>query len=204
MPRNDIKWRHKLEDEVDELTKRIRLFVSGAVSKKRYEHSVSTAKMCKKLCEIFGLDKKLGFLSGIAHDMCKNFSPELILSLAKKDGLPFTSLELSKPELLHGRAAAVKLQNDFGVKNKDVIEAVQNHTFGKKNMRDLAKVLFVADKIEPTRENITKDYLKKLLTLPLDKIVLEIVDDNIKYIEKKGRIVAESTRELREWLVGGK
>ncbi|MCQ2610498.1 MAG: bis(5'-nucleosyl)-tetraphosphatase (symmetrical) YqeK [Treponema sp.] len=182
--------------DIDELTERIRKYTMACVTQSRYEHSVRTAQTCVKLCELSGVDPKMGFLAGICHDMCKCMDADVLKNLAKKDGQPFADIEERKPGLLHGRAAAVMIQSEFGITDPDLIEAVANHTFGKPGMCDLAKILFVADKIEPGRDHITKEYLKKMYKLPLDKMVYTVVKENVDYVEKKGNKVSDQTYEL--------
>ena len=177
--------------DIDLLTEKVRRYVKKSVSEKRYSHSVRTAEMCRKLCALYGLDEKTGYFAGISHDMCKNFKPEQLLSLAK---------EGKKPSLLHGRAAAVLLKNDFGVTDSSVLEAVANHTFGKTGMCSLAKVLYAADKIEPGREHVTEDYLARLLSLSLDGLVKAVLEENIDYLRKKGSAVAQESEKLLESL----
>ena len=186
--------------DIDLLTEKVRRYVKKSVSEKRYSHSVRTAEMCRKLCALYGLDEKTGYFAGISHDMCKNFKPEQLLSLAQEDGADVSELELKKPSLLHGRAAAVLLKNDFGVTDSSVLEAVANHTFGKTGMCGLAKVLYVADKIEPGREHITEDYLARLLALSLDGLVKAVLEENIDYLRKKGSAVAQESEKLLESL----
>ena len=186
--------------DIDLPTEKVRRYVKKSVSEKRYSHSVRTAEMCRKLCALYGLDEKTGYFAGISHDMCKNFKPEQLLSLAKEDGADVSELERKKPSLLHGRAAAVLLKNDFGVTDSSVLEAVANHTFGKTGMCSLAKVLYAADKIEPGREHVTEDYLARLLALSLDGLVKAVLEENIDYLRKKGSAVAQESEKLLESL----
>ena len=186
--------------DIDLLTEKVRWYVKKSVSEKRYSHSVRTAEMCRKLCAVYGLDEKTGYFAGISHDMCKNFKPEQLLSLAKEDGADVSELERKKPSLLHGRAAAVLLKNNFGVTDSSVLEAVANHTFGKTGMCSLAKVLYAADKIEPGREHVTEDYLARLLALSLDGLVKAVLEENIDYLRKKGSAVAQESEKLLESL----
>ena len=86
--------------DIDLLTEKVRRYVKKSVSEKRYSHSVRTAEMCRKLCALYGLDEKTGYFAGISHDMCKNFKPEQLLSLAKEDGADVSELERKKPSLL--------------------------------------------------------------------------------------------------------
>ena len=186
--------------DIDLLTEKVRWYVKKSVSEKRYSHSVRTAEMCRKLCALYGLDEKTGYFAGISHDMCKNFKPEQLLSLAQEDGADVSELERKKPSLLHGRAAAVLLKNNFGVTDSSVLEAVANHTFGKTGMCSLAKVLYAADKIEPGREHVTEDYLARLLALSLDGLVKAVLEENIDYLRKKRSAVAQESEKLLESL----
>lgn len=186
--------------DIDSLIEEIRKYAKGAVSDSRYQHSVRVAETAMKLCEKFGLDGKIGYLAGISHDICKAMPDDLLISMSARDGLPFTELEAKKPALLHGRAAAVKLQEDFNLSEPDVIESVQNHTFGKIGMSDLSKIVFIADKIEPGRPQVDEAYLKKIKKLSLNELALFVLEDNIAYLEKKGKAVAPQSLELLDWL----
>ncbi len=186
--------------DIDSLIEEIRKYAKGAVSDSRFQHSVRVAETAMKLCEKFGLDGKIGYLAGISHDICKAMPDDLLISMSARDGLPFTELEAKKPALLHGRAAAVKLQEDFNLSEPDVIESVQNHTFGKIGMSDLSKIVFIADKIEPGRPQVDEAYLKKIKKLSLNELALFVLEDNIAYLEKKGKAVAPQSLELLDWL----
>ncbi len=187
-------------EDIDVVIEKVREYAKSAVSQSRFDHSVRTAETCVKYCKKFGLDEKKGYLVGIGHDMCKALDPELLMSIALRDGKPLSDLEKIKPGLLHGRAAAVKLQEDFNVFDPDVIEAVANHTFGFPGMCDLSKVLYVADKIEPGRDHVTGEYLSSLKNHTLNQLVLSVLQDNINHLKKKNRTVAAESEELLKWL----
>src|SRR5574344_2725594 len=70
------------EISVELLIEKIRDYVKFSVSQKRFDHSVRTAEMCQRLCSIYGLDERIGYLAGISHDMCKKLSPDILLKLA--------------------------------------------------------------------------------------------------------------------------
>lgn len=185
-----------LDDKIEE----IRKYTMAAVNESRYEHSVRTAEMCAKLCEKCEIEPKRGYLAGIAHDMCKKMDEDLLMSFASKDGNPITQIEKDKPSLLHGRAAAVKIRQDFGVEDEEIIQAIANHTFGAENLCDLAKILYISDKIEPGREHITKEYLKKLFKLSLNEMVYTVLKENLDYLAKKGKSVSGLTMKFMKEL----
>ncbi len=183
-----------------QIIERVRQYVMGAVKTPRYEHSVRTAETCRRMCSVYGQDTELGYLMGIAHDMCKEMQPRLIISLALNDGKPVSALESEKPSLLHGRAAAVKLYNDYGIDNVQLLNAVRNHTFGRPGMCDLEKILYVADKIEPGRPQSSSGYIDRLLKLDLDTVVFKVLEDNLAYLKSKKKAIAPITVQLYESL----
>ncbi len=190
-------------ENIDEVTEKIRKYVKKSVGQARYEHSVRTAETCAKLCKKYGFDEKTGYLAGISHDMCKKLPPEELLKTAEGDGKPVSELEKSNPSLLHGRAAAIKLQDEFDVHEPEVIEAVANHTFGKKGLCPLGKILYISDKIEPGREHVNDAYIKSIKNLSLDELFYKVVSDSKEYLLKKGKKIAPETEELLKYLESG-
>ena len=182
-----------------EKTEEIRAFTQAHVKKSRYEHSVRVAETCARMCRQYGLDWRKGYLAGIGHDMCKDFSDEEMLELAASDGQEITAFEQKKPALLHGRAAAVLLRKKFKVFDPEILEAVANHTSGIIGMCDLTKCLFLADKIEPGRPQSTEDYRENLLSMSLDQMLYSVLEENYDYLIKHGVEISPGTREMTDY-----
>ena len=182
-----------------EKTEEIRQFTKAHVKKSRYEHSVRVAEMCARMCRQYGLDSRKGYLAGIGHDMCKDFSDEELFDLAGRDGLEITDFDRKKPALLHGRAAAVMLREHFKVFDPEILEAVANHTSGIIGMCDLTKCLFLADKIEPGRPQSTDEYRENLLAMSLDGMLYSVLEENYEYLTKRGYEISPGTREMIDY-----
>jgi nicotinate-nucleotide adenylyltransferase len=164
----------------------------------RFLHSRNTALMAYDLCRRFGIDPKAGYLAGIAHDLGKQLSNEKLLELAKTDGMKITSLEKERPNLLHGRAAAVLLRENFNVHNKDVLEAAVYHTSGNADMGALAKIVYIADKIEVSR-NIDPAQRKIFNEEEnLDNILYAVLKKNVSRLQDKKLDLSEDTKRLLE------
>ncbi|MCR5188325.1 MAG: bis(5'-nucleosyl)-tetraphosphatase (symmetrical) YqeK [Treponema sp.] len=182
--------------DIIELTEEIRIFAQAHVKKSRYEHSIRVAETCARLCRMFGLDSDIGYLAGVGHDMCKDFSDQELLELAARDGNPIIAYEERNPELLHGRAAAVMMKESFGIEDKDILEAVAYHTSGVMDMCDLSKCLFIADKIEPGRPQSTDEYRERLYKMNLDQMFYAVLYENYSYVLKKGYELFPTTEAL--------
>ena len=182
-----------------EKTEEIRMFTEAHVKKSRYEHSVRVAETCARMCRQYGLDSRKGYLAGIGHDMCKDFSNDDLIALARRDGNAIIDFELRKPALLHGRAAAVMLKEKFNVLDPEILEAVANHTSGIIGMCDLTKCLFLADKIEPGRPQSTEEYRERLFAMTLDEMLYSVLEENYEYLLKHNIEIAPGTREMIEY-----
>ncbi len=191
-------------DDVLDTADRIRQYARTALSPSRFAHCERVAGLAVELCVRFGVDPDAGYVAGIAHDMCKACKERLLLSLASRDGYPISAIEADKPSLLHGRAAAVVLENDFGVTNRSVIEAVRHHTFGSPTLDPLGLIVFVADKLEPGRDGIDGESRARALSLDLNGMAFEVASDNVRYLEAKGKTVSSETREMLAALARGR
>ena len=182
-----------------EKTEEIGQFTKAHVKKSRYEHSFRVAEMCARMCRQYGLDSRKGYLAGIGHDMCKDFSDEELIELAARDGFEIIDFERKKPALLHGRAAAVMLREKFKILDPEILEAVANHTSGIIGMCDLTKCLFLADKIEPGRPQSTDEYREGLLAMSLDEMLYSVLEENYEYLTNHNIEIAPGTREMIEY-----
>ena len=187
-----------------EKTEEIRQFTMAHVKKSRYEHSVRVAETCARMCRQYGLDSRKGYLAGIGHDMCKDFSNDDLIALARRDGNAIIDFELKKPSLLHGRAAAIMLKENFKVYDPEILEAVSNHTSGIIGMCDLTKCLFLADKIEPGRPQSTDEYRARLFAMSLDDMLYSVLEENYDYLKGKGIEISPGTTEMIDYYAARK
>jgi nicotinate-nucleotide adenylyltransferase len=170
-----------------------------SLSLERFLHSRNTALLAWDLCRRFGLDPALGYLAGIAHDLGKNLDEETLLELAGSDGRGIAKLEKKKPGLLHGRAAAVLLRERFGIHNGDVLEAVALHTAGGADMGPLAKIVYIADKAEVSREKADPAIRKMCYAHEsLDRILFAVLDQTVSLLRSKKLELSEETFRLLE------
>jgi nicotinate-nucleotide adenylyltransferase len=183
---------YSLEEEVRSLT-----------SLSRFLHSRNVAILSADLCVRFGLDPQKGYLAGIVHDICKSMPDEKQLALAQKDGGLITKPERKKPSLLHGRAGAVLLKQKYDIQDGEILLAVKFHTMGNEDMGPLAKVVFMADKIEPSRQEV-KPALRELLQrvlqgsedISLDKFFSIVLDETVEFLQGKEADISEGTLRL--------
>jgi nicotinate-nucleotide adenylyltransferase len=175
---------------------RIESDIRGILNCSRFIHSRNTALLSRDLCLRFGLDPRKGYLAGIAHDMCKSMEDDELIRLARADGGSISKLEKKKPGLLHARAAAVLARKKYGIGDRDVIEAIQHHTTGSKNMGSLAKVLYVADKIEVSRIDVDPALREIGEGIDLDTIFLAVLNNTVAFLKSHKKDISYGTKML--------
>jgi nicotinate-nucleotide adenylyltransferase len=185
-----------------ELIAGVEAMARSMLSPARFLHSRNVALLARDLCRQFGLDLSAGYLAGIAHDMCKSFSEEDLLRLAKRDGRPVSQLEKKKPSLLHARAGAELLKERFGVDNREVLDAIRLHTLADTEMGPLAKAVFIADKIEITRQGVDAS-LRDIAAFPsLEALFAVVLDNNVAYLRSRKLSLSKGTTRLLDAMKG--
>jgi len=180
---------------------RIEAAVRKNLNTERFLHSRSTAVLAADMCRKYGFDPLCGYLAGIAHDFAKQIDCKQLYKIVKSNKrYTISALEKSKLNLLHGKAAAVLLKERFCIHNEDVLEALAFHTSGSADMGTLAKIIYIADKIECTR-NIDPAFRKMLnddADIPLDLILFAIIEKTIVKLKAKELDLSKDTLLLLE------
>jgi len=169
------------------------------LSMERFLHSRNTALMCYDLCSRYHIDPMDGYLAGIAHDLAKQTDNKTILKLVKSGKYKISSIEKDRPNLLHGKAAAVLLRERFNINNKDIIDAVAVHTSGCEDMGPLAKIVYIADKTEVSRN--LEPSLRMMLCAAsseedLNRILLAVIEKMLAKLEARNLAVSKDTLKL--------
>lgn len=148
----------------------------------RYEHVKGVADISEELAKRRGLNPEAAYLAGIYHDALREESKKSLLALAARYQMNVEDMEREYPVLLHGPVAARALEEEFGVKDESVLEAIACHTTGKAGMDDLSKIVYLADMIEPTREYPGVERLRKLAYNDLEQAFYASVKHNILHV----------------------
>ncbi|MGP1454525.1 MAG: bis(5'-nucleosyl)-tetraphosphatase (symmetrical) YqeK [Treponema sp.] len=180
-----------IEKLIISLTQFARLHLSEA----RYDHSCRVAVFAQSLAQRYHCTTKqqrLCFLTGMAHDICKEMPPDVQLHLAQAGGIPLRSDEQNSTELLHGPAAAVVVREQFGIHKPAILRAIRYHTIGSAQFDAIGKIVYISDKIEPGRKN-AELLRKKVPEISLDDLFFAVLDEAIHFVEKKGQSVHPAT-----------
>lgn len=164
--------------------RKIRRAMEKSLEEKRYEHTLGVAYTAAALAMRYGASIESAELAGLLHDCAKGMEEEKSISFCEKHHIGITDVERRKPQLLHAKVGSFLAMNTYKVHDKDVINAILNHTTGRPGMSLLEKIIFVADYIEPGRKQAPHlDEIRRLAFQNLDRALLRILEDTIIYLQ---------------------
>ena len=174
---------------------KLRKFFRSYASLKRLNHCIRVAETALEIGEKIGLDREKIILAAVLHDIARDLDKGETKTWAAKY-YDINSIEQRQLVLLHGKAGAAIARENYGVTDEEVLEAVQYHTTGKPGMSDLAKVVLIADTIEPKRKHISPAYRRWIVGMPINEALKEIIQDQVQYLKDRNKPVADVTAAL--------
>ncbi|MEG4999026.1 bis(5'-nucleosyl)-tetraphosphatase (symmetrical) YqeK [Microcoleus sp. B4-D4] len=175
-------------------------WLSHRVPAARITHILGVEQTAGDLARHYGLDEAKARSAGLLHDAAKYFKPQLLLQMAQKEGLELDSVLEAHPHLLHADASAIVARDEFGVVDREILDAIANHTLGRPSMSQLSCAVFVADSIEPSRGNTPQlAALREASWQNLYAGVWQTSDYSLKYLLETRCYIHPRTVLTRNW-----
>ncbi len=163
------------------------------LTEKRYVHSLNVADSARELALIYGCDPEKAYTVGLVHDCCKDEPAGLQLSYMLENGVELSEYELDVAKLYHAICGAVYAEKEFGISDKDMLNAIRYHTTGRKGMSLLEKVVFIADFVSAERNYNGVDIMREKAKRSLDEAIVEGLGFTIKDLITRNMIVHPDT-----------
>lgn len=178
---------------------KIKEFIESNLMEKRRIHTYAVVRVAKELAERYGEDIEKAEIAALFHDIFRGVSKEKLNEYVRRLGLD--QVYINNCNLAHGKIAAFVMEMEYGIHDKDIINAVSYHTTGREHMSRLEKIIYIADAIEPNRIYPDVDELRYLAFQNLDEACLESLNRTIDYIIKQGLFLDHNTVMARDSLL---
>ena len=177
-----------MEDEIKTKLKTL-------VNEKRYNHSLLVAEEAMKLAKVYNVDENKAYLTGLCHDIAKDFSIEENKKWIEKYKLDNSLLNDDYKKLIHADVGALVVKEWYSF-DDEMCNAIKYHTIGNSTMTTLEKIVFIADKIG--RDELSTDLLKvkDLAYKNLDESLLLFFKEQKKYLNSTGKDLHPITKQL--------
>lgn len=166
----------------------------------RFIHTMGVAFTAASLAERYDCDMRKAETAGILHDCAKYMDVDKMENLCRKNGLEISPLEEGNAALLHSKAGCILARKKYGVHDPEVLEAIRCHTTGKPDMTTLEKIVFIADYIEPGRDQAPHlDEIRKAAFEDLDLALCMILKDTLSYLKENEREIDSLTQKTYDY-----
>lgn len=178
----------------------IREHLKNKLNPVRYEHTLGVSFTCMALAMCYHYDLEKAELAGLLHDCAKRYDNDSIVKKCIKHGVQLTESELMAPSVIHAKLGAWMAEHKYGVDNPEILSAIACHTTGKPEMSLLDKILYIADFIEPRRQNLSGlEAIRELAFKNLDAALFETMKGILEYLKQSGTYVDAMTEEAYEY-----
>ena len=199
----------------------LRHIVASRQGAGRFEHTLRVMETADGLAAELGADREKTRLAALLHDLLRDAPAGKLIGACESGGLAVGELERAAPIILHAPAGAIeaeKLLNRLCDPGRggtpgpfaEILEAIASHTTGRANMGLIAKIIFIADAVEPGRDYKSSAKARAELRARgggpvdnkrLDAVMLYLLDNQIEYTLSKGGALHPDTVHARNWLV---
>lgn len=178
----------------------IRKKLEKKLKSERYEHTLGVMYTASSLAMCHGGDIQKAVLAGLLHDCGKFCSGREQIRLCREYQIPLKDSELLMPALIHARLGAYLAEHEYHISDRMVLDAVTYHTTGRPDMTLLEKIIYIADYIEPGRQEIPGlAQVRRTAFTDLDGAVVLSAASTIAYLENAGREIDPMTVETYKY-----
>jgi predicted HD superfamily hydrolase involved in NAD metabolism len=183
---------------------KIIIYLHKNLSKNRFKHSIDTSIIASNIalknnCDIFKVK-----IASLLHD-CSKFMTykELMFFLKKSNNYSLKKIEniyKFSPYLLHSYVSEIIAKKKFNINDRNILNAIKNHTICRKNMTDIEKIIFISDYIS----HYKSEYLEVIFDFfdyKLNDIFLNIFSKKIKNIAENLKCLSEQSINVWNWYV---
>lgn len=166
--------------------------IQNKMSIKRYEHTKSVAALAKLLAKANHYDATKAYVTAMLHDIAK----ELDLETSKRLMRAYYPLHMHKPKnLWHQWLGSYIAENEYKIKDEEILHAIEVHTTAAIEMSVLDKIIYVADKVVPTR-NYDSNYLIQLAMKDIHLGFKETLRKNTAYLIKNNVVLDNNSKKI--------
>jgi len=176
-------------------TRRAEAAVRRRLNGKRLDHTLAVRQFAVRLARIHAVPVDKVEIAALLHDWAKGAAPEELPRLAEAGAVEVDEETLAMPPLHHAYLSAYWIEEEFGVHDPEILEAVRHHSTGSPGLGPVGRVVFVADYAEPGRKLRQTDAIRAVAEEDLDEAVRRVLQNKLTYLIGRGRPI-----HRRAWL----
>jgi len=171
------------EIDIDEIKNTIKQMLD----EKRFAHTIGVCETAVILAERFDADKEKAYLTALLHDCARSLDGEQQMTYCKENNIELDEYMKNDLNPVHALIGADMAKKQFGIDDKEILDAIYRHAVGCEDMTLLDKIILIADAIEPNRDGNDVEVYKARKTAEknLDKALPWVMRIKSYYLKGK-------------------
>ncbi|MCQ2087226.1 MAG: nicotinate (nicotinamide) nucleotide adenylyltransferase [Bacilli bacterium] len=163
---------------------------------KRYNHVSSVADLCYRIAKANGYDAQKAYIAGFLHDLgkmvdlddeSKDYSAEKTFIDYELNG---AFRDLPK-YAVHQVSGVYYAKKDYEIDDEEILNAILWHCTGRDNMTWIEKIVYAADKIDPTRGYDSSKLIEAMMN-DVESGFITVLKANMEYINSKANKASDN------------
>lgn len=174
--------------------------VQMQMSEKRFKHVLGVEETAIALASKYGASPEKASIAALTHDYAKERSDDEFQLVIRRDGFDLDLLNWGNA-IWHGIVGADFVQRELEIDDEEILTAIALHTTGAAEMSLLAKIIYVADFIEPGRDFPGVKKAREIALINLDEAVAYETKHTLAYlIEQNKPIYPKTIETYNKWV----
>ena len=177
---------------IDEMKQKLAEYLD----QERYDHTMGVMYTAAAMAMRYGADLEKALVAGLLHDCAKCIPASKKIELCESNDIVISEAERKNPGLLHSKLGAFIASKKYDIADKEILDAITYHTTGRPEMTLLDKIIYIADFIEPNRNeapNLAR--MRKLAFEDIDKCLYEMLEDSLAYLKTRSFVIDPMTEQ---------
>ena len=159
----------------------------------RLNHCRRTAELAGSLASQHAVDEQRAHLAGLLHDCGKGRTIEFLFNEKAQEVEQIDVLTRQTKPLHHSFASAYLARTRFGVRDQEILHAIQYHPTGSPEFGDLGRILYLGDFLEPGRRFAKRDLYVELAMTDLSTALSKVIQARIRHLKAHGKRIHPRT-----------
>lgn len=169
--------------------------VASQMSNKRFQHVLRVEEKALEIAGKFPMDLEKVSIAALTHDYAKERPDEEMIARIKKSQVDQTILSFGNA-IWHGVMGAEIVQEELGITDAEILQAIRVHTTGDVVMTLLDKIIFVADYVEEGRDFPGLEDARQLALTNLDEAVRYEIKQTLLFLASKNQKIYPKTIDV--------
>ncbi|MGY3750647.1 bis(5'-nucleosyl)-tetraphosphatase (symmetrical) YqeK [Vagococcus acidifermentans] len=174
--------------------------VRRQMKEKRFKHVLRVEATALALAEQYNGDLEKTSIAALTHDYAKERPDDEMAALVAQGVFEPELLAYGNP-IWHAELGAYLAEQELGLKDETILQAIRLHTIGSAEMTLLDKLIYVADYIEPGRKFPGVDRARQLARENLDAAVrYESKHTLLHLVQTNAKIYPKAIETYNQWV----